>query len=69
MRLGGRKFSKAVQILRAGAVCLEGVKDRAVEPWAEGHPLSLQDGCFAHPSSLAPSGAFLPHLPKLGGTN
>lgn len=51
MRLGGRKFLKDVQILRAGAV-YQGVKYEAVAvaPWAEGRPLSLEDGCFAHPS-------------------
>lgn len=67
MRLGGRKSFKDIHILKAGAGYLWGVKYKAaaVEPQAEGHPPSLQDGCFAYPSRLARSPAFLSLLPKL----
>lgn len=48
MRLGGRKFFKNVQILKAGAVFFR-VWNRQVARWTEGHPLSLRYRCFLLP--------------------
>lgn len=67
MSPGERKYFNDIHVLKAGAGHLWDVKSKAVavEPQAERHALSLQDGCFAPPSAVAQSPAFLPLLPRL----